>query len=257
MSGGRYNAALVRYQGGHIYVDRSGSARPREVYIEMGGVTDREVATEIATSVLNLYRSANVTTAVAGPVRTSIQVPGVTYQLGDRVPGGAMIRSYTVALEGDGLVSVTPEFDDPLEIRAAAINRQLQRAASGIRSEYARPNITPVDTGQGTDTTPPEFSVSGAVTSSLSPAWRAPRPWWCSWLDVQLALAGSSATRVALLREVGSTWVGVAAATIGAGSKRGLAVVNEGWRTGERLVLVVEASGGGSDLTATLRGTMI
>ena len=253
----QYNAALVRYQGGHLYVDRSGSARQREVYVEMGGVSDADVAERIARTILDLYRAERVTSATSGQIRRMDQVPGVQFQLADKVDG-AMVRSYTVALEGDGLVSVTPELDDPLEIRAAAINRQLQRAASGIHSEYARPNITPADSGAGTDTTPPEFSQSDAVAVSISPAWRAPRPWWCAWLDVQLGTAGSTPTTVLLAREVGSTWVTVATATLAAGTRRAIAVVDQGWQTGERLVVGTKVAGtGAKDLTATLRGTMV
>lgn len=252
-----YNAALVRWQGGHLYVDRSGSARQRELYIEMGGVADEDTARGIANQILGLYREARRTLAVQGQVRTVQQIPTVGYQLADRMTG-AMLRSYTVSLDGDGLVAVTPEVDDPLQIRLAAINRQLQRAAAGAKSEYARPNIVSQDTSSGTDTEPPEFSLSGALTPGFSPAWRAGRPWWCSWLDVNLVAPGATATRVDVIREAGPSWSTVATATIPAGLSRGLAVVNEGWAAGQRLVIVCRTAGAGaSDLTATLRGTMV
>lgn len=253
----RYNAALVRYKNGHTYVDRSNGGRVREVFVEMGGVDDEQDAREIGARVLALYRSASVTRAVSGPVRTVAHVPGVSYRLGDRM-GGNMIRSYSITLDGDGLVSVTPELDDPLAIRQAAIDRQLQRAAAGITSEYATPNITDPTTGASTDTAPPEFSVSGSLVPSLAPAWRAGRAWWCAWLDVAVLTPGMTATRVNLYREVGSTWNVVATAVIGAGASRALVVVNEGWTAGHRLTLAVATAGAGAaDLTATLRGTMV
>lgn len=257
---GRYNAALVRYQAGHVYVDRSGSDRPREVYLEMGGISDRSVALEIAGSVLDLYREANETTVYAGQVRDADQVPGTTtYQLGDTM-GGAMVRGLAISLVGDGLVGIAPETDDPIEVRQAAINRQLQRAASGIRSEYAKPNIVDPDTGSGTDTTPPEFSLSGAISATFSPAWRAVRPWWCAWLDVQLRVPGSTGTRCYVLRSttVAPGWEIVGEAVVNAGDTRGIGVVNRGWSAGQRLVVTVnDAGAGAADLTATLRGVMV
>lgn len=258
MTGRRYNAALVRYQTGHTYVDRSDGGQVRELYLEMGGIADRQVAREIAARVLALYRSARETVAVSGPVRTSLHVPsGETYQLGDKMDG-AMIRSYAVALEGDGLVSITPELDDPLAVREAAIQRQLARASSGLRSEWAKPNVVDPTAGTGTDSSPSEFSLSGQVVTSLSPAWRAPRPWWCAWLDVQLVTAGAGVTRVDLRKEVGGVWPLVAQAVLGSGDTRAIVAVNRGWAAGERLVLSVpEAAGGAADLTATLRGTMV
>lgn len=254
---GTYNAALIRFQGGHVYLDRSGTARPREVYIEMGGIKHVETATAIGDEILALYRAERITEGIAGQVRTAVQVPTVGYQLGDTM-AGSRLTSYAVSMEGDGLVSVVPEVGDPVEIRQAQIDRKLARAGSGMRSEYAKPNIVDPAQGAGTDTTPPEFSVSGEVVPSLSPAWRATRPWWCAWLDVQLVTAGSVPTKVQLLRGVGSGWVEVAWVGVAAGATRGIVAVNEGWPAGGRLVLTCQSSGGGAaDLTATLRGTMV
>lgn len=253
----RYNAALVRYQGGHIYLDLSGAEKPRELYIEMGGVPERSVALSLTRRILALYQETNTTVAIQGEVRTTVQIPGVGYQLGDFI-AGQMIRSYSIDLSGDGLVQVTPELDDRLARRQEILNRQVQRAGAGMQSEYGKPNIVGQEKGSGTDTTPSEFSLSGAITATFSEAWRAPRPYWMAWLDVQLVTAGTSATKVGVYREVGPGWVLVASAVIATGATRGLGIVNAGWDAGERLVLGVSVAGtGAADLTATPRGVMV
>lgn len=259
-----YTAALVRWEHGHLYIDRTPPGeRRREVYLEMGSVSDREVAEDVANELLTIHAGLRTTFGLACQVRRDEQVPGVVWGLGDRMTDDGdpigLVQSYTVTLVGDGLVEVTPELGDPVAVRLAGIARRLQRISSGASSEYARPNITDTTTAHGTDTTPPEFSLSGTVTESLAPAWRATRPWWCSWLDVQMRLPDVTApTVVQLLRETASgAWGIQATAVVPAGAKRGLVVVNRGWTRGQRLTMAVTSTGGfGEDLTASLRGVM-
>lgn len=265
-----HNAILARYQGGHIYVDRSGDDPARELYLALDNIRDEDTATALANKYLDAYAALRVSDAIEGMVLDLDQVPVAGYTLGDQL-GGKRLNAYTATLvtsgAGEGLTSVVPEFDDPFDSAIATLNRQIARAGAGLTSEYARPVITTQATGADTDAEPPEFSLSGPVVTGISPLWRAKRPWWGAWLDVSVEVADPVAPLTVVLGrftaagETGpspATLIAVAAVTLAPGKTRGLARINEGWRQGRSLLMAVTSSAGtAQNLTASLRGTMV
>lgn len=253
-----YNAILIRYDGGHVYLDRSGSAATREVYAELGQIADRDLVEQFGNRLLDSAAATRTSDAIEGTVLTDDQVPTLGYNLGDLVDG-RRLHAYTATLTPEGYASIVPELDDPWDLRDAALARRIARSSPGLTTEYARPAITRQNKGGSTDTTPPEFSLDGPLTVSSSPAWRATRPWWCAWLDVNIETPGTTQTRVAVARPTSSgTWLSIATAVVPAGQRRGLARVNQGWTPGQRLIMVIpEAGDGAAKLTASLRGVMV
>lgn len=252
-----YNALLIRYEGGHAYLDRADGHVRREAYLELGGVIDRDVALAYGLEYVRQWAGPRYSDAIEGTVLAADQVPTVGYNLGDLV-GGKRLRAYTASLTGEGVTSIVPELDEPFDIADAALARRIARAGAGLVSEYARPNVNRQETGEGTDSAPPEFSIDGPVVSTLSPAWTAARPWWGAWLDVNIELPGASPTRVVVARNAGGLWRAVADCTVGTGNNRGLGRINAGWAIGERLAIIVPTPGlGAQKLTATLRGVMV
>lgn len=251
------NAVLARYQGGHIYVDRSGGSNRREAFLDLGGIVHEETARGLCNRLLDQYATQRRTVAMEGPILAGDDAPGPAYTIGDRIAGD-LITSVTVSLGDDGLATSVPTLNDEWDANMRALERQIARAGAGLVSEYARPTINRPDTGESTDTSPPEFSLDGPVTVTFSPAWRAIRPWWGAWLDVGVEVPGSTATRVVVARPNGSLWLAVADAVIPAGERRGLGRINRGWAVGQRLVLIVTTAGvGAAKLTASLRGTVV
>jgi hypothetical protein len=249
-----YNAVLVRYANGHTYVDRSNGAGLRELYIEMGGVQDEDRARSYGAQFLALSRDEITTVADQGQVRATDQIPGLAFGLADHIDGD-MVVSVTSSLVGDGDAQVTLELGDARRIRLEALNRQLQRACSGMRSEFSAPARTGQEQGSGTDTTPPMWSQSGAIhTTALSPPWVASRPFHASWLELAAETAGSEPSRVTILRNgvvAGDAW-------LGAGDKRSVTIINRGWQTGDNMLLWLRVVGDGIEgLSAAVRGTMV
>lgn len=257
MTASLYNCALIRYEGGHLYLDRADGHRRRELYIELGGVKDADVALGFARRILANAATVYRSDAIEGTIATRDHVPTVGYGLGDLL-AGKRLHGYTVSLTDEG-TSVVPELDDPWDLAEAALARRIKRTASGIVSEYSRPNITRPDTGKGTDSEPPDFSQDGPVAPTLSPPWTAERPYWCAWLHLKLAVPGTTPTSVGVGRLLpGPSIAVVAVATIPAGEREGLARVNAGWNVGEDLIVGVRSAGAGAQkLTASLRGVMV
>lgn len=246
------NTVLGRYEGGHVYVDRSGSEPQRELYVELGGVEDRNTAIGLCERIISERRTPGHAVVYGGYFEEPQHLPTQGFSLGDKV-GGQMVLSYTLRSDDDG-TAVLPEFVRPVDQRLAALDRQIARAGAGLTSEYARPSIQPADTGTGTDTTPPEFSQDDVVVGD-SPAWRATRPYWCCWFDVNIENPGFSSTVVALSIPGGPD---VAVVTLLGGGGRGIARVNRGWKVGERMICrTITAGAGAKGLTASVRGTMI
>lgn len=257
------NCLLIRYAGGLIYLDHHGADRRRETYLELGNIADRDTAIALGNRLLTLHAEHLTTVTVEGPALDDATSPGSGYALGDTLDGH-LLTGYTITLANDGMATVVPELGDAYDARLSILDRQITRLNAGNPTEYARPAIN-YPRGAGTDTNPPEFSQDQTVVVSIAPLWRAPRPWWGAWLDVSLGTPGVGPTRVTVARYnavsgPGPTFdfVAVATATFGAGQRRALARINQGWAAGDALLMAVTAADGvASSLTATLRGTMV
>lgn len=257
------NALLIRYGGGHLYLDRSGPDRRRELYLEVGTIADRATAAGLGGRLLDLYEEARTTIGIEGPVLNLTHVPGYGFRLGDTIDGD-LVTGYTATLQADGYAMVVPELGAAWAERLAALDRQIKRLGTGIVAEYAKPNIAnPNGDGAGVDQTPPEFVVDGEVSPTFSPVWTAPRPWWCAALEVVvLSPSTLGPCRVRLLRLDRPDSVAIpatiATATLGVGQRRALVRVNDGWAAGEGLVVTVPTAGAGvTKLTATLHGAPV
>lgn len=259
-----WNAVLIRYggpTGGHTYVDRSDGAGRRELYLEMGGVTDETLARSYGAQFLALSRDEITTLAQQGQVRSISEQPGIGLSIGDHTPDGDMIQSIAAQLTGDGDAQLTVEVGDARRSRLDALNRQLQRAGSGARSEYSAPKLDAQVQGTGNDSPPPTWSLSGELTGSeVSTSWVAPRIFHWSWMELILGTPGSTFSRVELRRRVtGSRALEtVGSARIEAGDERSVTIWNTPVRTGTEVLLVVTHAGtGAKDLSAIPRGAMI
>lgn len=247
-----WNAVLIRFAGGHTYVDRSTGHGKRELYLDLSQILDEDHARSIGARFLALSTDSLENLALQGQVRELDQVPGLSYQPGDRIDGD-MLHGMTLTLAGEGDVQVTSDLGDERTLRLERLNRQVQRGASGVVSEYSAPKTSGQATGTGTDTTPPEFSQEQA-TLALSEPWTAPRPYHASWLQVVLTAPGVTTTQVDLMRD--ATRVGTVA--LSAGDRKGVAIVNRGYVTGQELRMrTVLAGTGAAGLTASVIGTMI
>lgn len=248
-----FNAVLVRYAGGYTYVDRSHGAGRRELFLQMGGVVDEQLARQLGAQFLALSRDEIATVVQQGHVRSIGEVPGIGVELGDKI-GANMVVSVTSSLALDGDAQVTLELGDARRARIEALNRQLQRAGSGMKSEYSAPAIKDQAQGSGTDTTPPGFSQSGDIVPAISAPWVAPRGYHLSWLEMACAIPGALGSKV----EVYRNRVKVGEAVLPAGRLRSVTTINRGWRTGDELVLYLSVQGiGTQDLSVTPRGAMI
>lgn len=255
------NACYVRFEGGHVYVDRSNGAQRREVFLEISGISDRDRAAGIGARWLAALGKSRTTDAYAGTIRAESQVPGAAIRPGDKIDGH-MVMSLSSQLVDDGDVKVVPELGDPADDVLHGIQRGLARASKGVRSEYGKPSVKRQNTGTGTDTTPPTLSQSGEVeVTSIggddgegSPVWRAPRPIQYTFLEVELEKAGTSTTSVRLCVPNGSLWLAVASADLVAGEKYIVVTVNRSFPIGSQLVHVVSRAGTGAEgLTVTPR----
>lgn len=262
----RFNCILARYEGGHIYVDKSNGAPKRETYINMLAVKERNVATSLALEILEIANRTYQSEASDGVVKAQSQIPYVGWSLKRRLGGtgeNKMVTGFTATQTDDGFASVTLELDDPLRVGAASLLRKIERISRGAASEYGTPHIHEQTRGGSTDSTPPGFSISGLLTQSserVSPLWVAPRGFWCSWLQVQLRVPGTTRTRVAVARRSqDSPWsTSVASVILPPGIYNGIVVVNQGWSAGEGLYLAVpEVGNAATDLSVALRGNMI
>lgn len=247
-----WNAVLVRFAGGHTYVDRSNGAGRRELYLEMGGVVDEQNARELGAQFLALSRDEIRTLAQQGMVRSIDQVPGLAIDLADTISGDP-VQSIASTLSGDGDVQVTVELGDARKLRLEAFARQLQRAGSGMRSEYSAPKVDGQAQGSGTDSSPPEWSQSGEAVISFSAPWHPGRPFQMGWLDLSCTTAGGS-TQVRVVRNRRT----IATCTLPAGRRRATPVIDALFPTGSELVLVCQVAGAGVEgLSAIPRGAFV
>lgn len=251
------NCILLRYEGGHVYVDESDGDPRREQYVEMRGFRDRDHAISVARQILAAGREENLTTTTSGTVRSDTQIPTHAYRIGDKIDG-EMIHALTTTSSENGVVTVSPELTSRYSSRQEAISRRLQRAAAGVTGEYAAPSINSQEQGSGNDSAPPDWSLS-AVVESLAPAWIATRPFWLSWVEATIEETGTGITRVTLLRELrGGTWQPHGTIALSGGVDRVVAPINIGFPVGSKLTWVVpDAATGALNLTISPRGAMV
>ena len=257
MTARRVNAALVRYGRGHLYVDLGGPGSRVETYIEMGQVDDATAAEGLARAYLEEASTATVTYAASSEVRSIDTVPGLGLRLGDAVAGAPLVApAYT--LTDDGGATVTYGTGDARQVKLDALDRQMQRAGSGMTSELAAPKLTDEATGRGEPAVPDPWSFSGEDDDdSLSPAWRVPHPFMLSWVDLVVGDAGWDTTRVHVLAGQGSTYNVLATVTLAGGVTR---VVQQVGKLVAPPLLVrvrVASPGGAKDLTITPVGAFL
>lgn len=257
MTGITQNTILIRYEGGHVDVDLSESNARVETYLQLANVRTREGAVGLGRQRLARLREDLRTVAFSGKVRSADQALGIGYRLGDRFDG-PMISSVQIDQDVNGVITITPEVDSPVQVSEEALQRQVDLIAAGITSEYANPNTDKQKEGTGTDTTPPPFSLSGELTTGFSPIWKAPRPFHWSWAECVLKTAGSTPTLIQLHRVIpGGTSV-MRSAVIEPGDTRLVEPWNIGIPVGQEVLLVVPVTGdGAADLTVTPRGAMV
>ena len=251
------NTLLIRYDEGHVDIDQSGVNDRIEGYLQLANVRTEEGALSFGRQRLARLRDDLRTVAFSGKLRAAQQALGIGFHMGDRFDG-SMIASVQIEQDANGVITITPEVDSPVEIAEAALQRKIDLIAAGITSEYANPNTDRQGEGTGTDTTPPPFSMPGELTSGFSPIWKAPRPFWWSWAECVLETAGSTPTLVQLHRVIpGGTSV-MRSAVIAPGDRRLVEPWNVGIPVGQEVLLVVPTIGVGAEgLTVTPRGTMV
>ncbi len=252
-------AIYARWERGAVYVTggvSDGSGVQREMYLELGGVRSADEARTICRSVLANQALQEQVTAISGDALYADALPGAGYWLGDRI-GGEMVTAIHAVLTDDG-ATITPGLAGRVTLRLDAEQRKLQRAAAGVQNDWATPQYTRPQTGEKVDTTPPEISFDGRLKVRYSPIWRAPKNWWCTWMDLTVVEAGWADT-IIKVGKVFSTGpvVPVQTLVLGAGKKRAIRAVNEPWQAGEQLIVWCAVAGGAKQATLSLRGAMI
>ncbi len=250
------NCLLLRYDGGHVYIDRSGSDLRSERYVEMKGFRDRDHAIAVGEQILDNAADGRLRVTQSGPVRSSFQVPGSNFRLGDAFDGD-IVTSFTITQDNDGNLTVTPELLSSFEAKGAAMDRRLARAAAGVTGENAAPVIDRQETGSSIDSTPPEWSQS-SVEVATSPAWTATRPYWLSWLEVTVEGGAATTVVVGRRRKGTSAWHDLGSATVSSSNERVVTKIHEGFRVGDQMRMsTILAGSGAANLSASPRGAMV
>lgn len=248
-----YNAVLIKYAGGHTYVDRAGGGPRRELYIEMGTITDRQQARELGAQFLALSRDSFEDEAVSAQFRPIDVVSGSEFQMGDSVLG-ARVNGATYTLTEDGGATASMDLGDRRRIRLDALNRQLQRAGAGMSTEFGAPAPASATTGGGDNSLPPPFSQSGdTLQERTSPPWPVPRPFRLSWVHLEVDEAGWLDTRVRVLRRRrgvnGGNATVLANVTLPAGDFVKVQAVGLDFAAGDRLLYRLVQDGGAKELS--------
>lgn len=242
---------------------------PSELYIQMDGVTSQEQADALCDEVLASQLTSRHTSTLQGYLELGMALPKVGSKM-----GGVQVVGYTASMDGDRVL-VTPELDDPLMRRSEALRRRIERASSGITSLWGSPNRNDGETGTGTDTTPPPFTVPGKLTELLeededgntpdrnSVPWPTKTGWKGSWLNCLLDTPGSSTTRIDAFSVVedptGATYTRISTCYIGAGKRRAISRIGgDGLLPGEALMMRVVSVGlNAARLTVTAHGAPV
>lgn len=242
---------------------------PSELYIQMDGVTSQEQADAFCDEVLRSQKDARLTRTLQGYMTTGMNLPVVGSKM-----DGVQIVGYSATLQGDRVL-VTPELDDPMMRRSEALRRRIERASSGTTSLWGSPNKGNSDSGTGTDTTPPAFTISGKLVELLqkdddgnmpdrdSAPWPTKTGWKGAWLNGLLTTPGTSTTRVDAFKylevEGGVDLERIATLYIGAGKRRAICRIGgDGLLPGEALMMRVVSVGlNASHLTVTAHGAPV
>lgn len=247
----RVNAALVRYGRGHLYVDVGGPGNRIETYIEMGHVDDADAAEGLARAYLAEASTPTTTYAATAEKRSIDTVPGLGLRLGDAVAGQPLVApAYSLADHGGAIV--TYGTGDARQVKLDGLDRQMQRAGSGMTSELAAPKLSDSELGRGEPAVPDPWSFSGEDDDdSLSPVWKVPHPYAFSWVDLVVGEPGWATTRVHVLVGTGSTYQVLAVLTLAGGVDRVVTTVGKQVAPPQRVRVRVVQSGGARDLTIT------
>lgn len=251
------NTILARYDLGHVDIDKSNGTGRVEEYLELASARTRSGAVDLATQRLKVLKTDRTTLAYEGQVRDEAQALGTGFALGDKLDSD-MLVSINISVDEYGNITAVPELNDPLYLAEEALDRKIQRIATGITSEYAAPNRDSEPEGSGTDTTPPAFSYSGPLSPTLSPTWTAPRPYWISWLELEISeFAAHTQVGVQIFKVKNAVPTLLGTCNIETGDYRAVATIDKGLKVGETIAMYVAEPGGAANLTATIRGTMV
>jgi len=253
-----WNAVLIRYAGGHTYVDRANGGVRRETYIEMAQVTDRQQARQLGAQFLAIMGESSTTTTAQGVTRSFEAVPGAGFRLLDKV-GGALVNGMGFTLTDSGGAQVNLELGDQRQQALDALARQVQRAGLGTTSEMAAPRTNTPAEGGGSDSMPPPFSHSGdRMSTRLSPPWPCPSPFMLSWIELEVKSAGWASTRAIVVMEpkTGPN-VQLGSVTLDGGDKRAVATIGKMVMPGQMLYFGFSREGGVKDATLTPRGAFV
>lgn len=258
-----YNAVLVRYFGGHIDIDRSGSGARLELYLEAGGVRDRDAAKAIGTQFLKLSASSFSTVAEQGEVRSIDGVPGASFDMLDHV-AGELLQGATFTLTGSGGATVTLERGDARRAKLDGIARTVARAGAGVTKEYGIPKEGTQPQGGPEPSMPPPFSYGGDdLDPRLSMPWPCPKPLMISWLEVTVKPGGAgwADTVVQVLKApkviIGSGTTVLGSATLKAGDTKVVLPIGKQLKVGEHLLMALTVDGGIKDLSAKVIGAFV
>ncbi len=239
---------------------------PSELYIQMDGVTSQEQADALCDAVLDSQKATRLTHTYQGPMEVGTPLPSIGAKM-----GGVQVIGYTASMDGD-ITMLTPELADPMMRRSEGLRRRIERASSGIQSLWGSPNNGQSETGTGTDTNPPPFTVPGKLTDLLevdedggtpdrnSVPWPTKTGWKGSWMNCLLDTPGSSTTRVDAFKVAidgdDATYERISTCYIGAGKRRAISrFAGDGLLPGEALMMRVVSVGlNAARLTVTPHG---
>ncbi len=245
-----YNAVLLRTKNGHHYVGASSGRR--ELYLQIE-TDDVDMAVDLAKKYLAAKNDPEETYGIEGTVLSESQIPGAAYRLGDTI-GGQRLTTYSVSVGPAATAQVTPGLMDPVNDELDAIERTIRRLGGGkVKAEWSEPEVEPQETGSATDQIPPPFSLQELVPST-SPPWRAIRPYWLVWIEVNLDEYGATET-VVKVRRNGEI---LASCTMAAGESHRLIRVNQGYAPRDTMTMQLTVAGRyAAKLAMVPRGTLI
>lgn len=245
-----YNAVLLRTKKGHRYI--GATSNRRELYLAIE-TDDEDMAVDLAEKYLAAKNDNEETLSVEGTVRAESQIPGAAYKLGDTI-GGERLTTYSVTLGPAATAKVTPGLTDTVNDELDSIERTIRRLGGGkVKTEWAEPEVEPQETGSATDQIPPPFSLQELVPST-SPPWRAIRPYWLAWIEVNLDEYGDTET-VVKVRRNGAV---LASCTMAAGDSHRLVRVNQGYAPRDTMTMQLTVAGRfAAKLAMVPRGTLI
>lgn len=245
-----YNAVLLRTKKGHRYVGAESGRR--ELYLQID-TDDVDMAIDLAERYLAAKNENEETYGIEGTVLNESQIPGAAYRLADTI-GGERMTTYSVTTGTGATAVVTPGLTDPVNDELESIERTIRRLGGDkLKAEWAQPEVDPQETGSSTDQVPPPFSLQELVPST-SPPWRAIRPYWLAWIEVNLDEYGDTDT-VVKVRRNGEI---LASCTMAPGIDHRLIRVNQGYKPRDSMTMQLTVAGRyAAKLAMVPRGTLI